>query len=93
MPTTLKNEKEISGIFNALGDPNRLRIFKLLLGPKEPCVSEIARILDLSVPAISQQLRILELSGLVRKERRGQMTCYRVKTEDPVVKNILKLTT
>jgi DNA-binding transcriptional ArsR family regulator len=92
MVKTIKNEQRVSTIFNALGDPNRWRIFKLLLTREEPCVSDIARRLGVSVPAVSQQLRILELNGLVTKERRGQMICYKVKKEDPIVKYILKLT-
>lgn len=87
----LKHLNIYANIFNALGDPNRLRLFKLLLRRREYCVSELAEMLKVSVPAVSQQLRLLELSGLVRRERRGQMICYKVKTENPAVKLIVKI--
>ncbi len=92
MATIIENDSRVSTIFNALGDPTRWRIFKLLLSRKNPCVTDIARMVGISVPAVSQHLRILELSGLVTKKRRGQMICYKVRYEDPIVKYILKLT-
>ncbi len=84
-------EKKLSLLFNALSDPNRRRILKLLLGRREPCVSELALNLNVSVPAVSQHLRILEMSGLVTRERRGQMVCYKVNKEDSLIKLILKM--
>lgn len=79
-------------MFNALSDLNRFRVFKLLARRQNLCVSDLARVLDVSVPAVSQQLRILEMNGLVKRERRGQMICYKVKKDDPVVKFVIKIT-
>lgn len=87
----LKHLNIYANIFNALGDFNRLRVFKLLLSRKEYCVSELAGILGVSVPAVSQQLRLLERSGLVTRERRGQMICYKVRSGNPAVKLIIDL--
>lgn len=75
-------EKRLQTIFRTLGDPGRFKIFKLLLNHHEICVGEIARILGVSMPAVSQQLRILETSGLICKERMGQMICYKVSSKD-----------
>ncbi|MCH8748150.1 winged helix-turn-helix transcriptional regulator [Patescibacteria group bacterium] len=36
-------------------------------------------VFNMSASAASQQLKLLELSGLVSRERHGQMTCYQVK--------------
>lgn len=80
-------------VFDALGDRSRFRIFTLLASHKDVCVTDIANILGISVPAASQQLKILEISGLVKRRRAGQTICYDVKEENPIVKPILKLLT
>ena len=89
--TVNKETDKFAIIFIALGDAGRLRMFKLLIEHNELCVTDVANILDMSVPAISQQLRVLEMSGLIRKERMAQMVCYEVKNDDPFVKSIVKL--
>lgn len=78
-------------MFGALADTGRYRIFRMLLTRHDLCVTDVAHVLGISVPAASQQLRIMELSGLVRKERMGQMTCYGVRTDNPLVKSIITI--
>lgn len=78
-------------IFSALGDPGRYKIFKLLTKKQDVCVTDVASILGISVPAASQQLKILERTGLVRKIRDGQVICYVVKKDDPVIESIIKV--
>lgn len=89
--TTATAEERLPFMFNALSDMGRYRLFKLLLQRHDLCVTDVANVLNISVPAASQQLRIMELSGLVQKERLGQMTCYGVRTDDPLVKSIIKI--
>ncbi len=91
-PAVTENDRRLSSMFNALSDLNRFRVFKLLARRQDLCVSDLARVLGVSVPAVSQQLRILEMNGLVYRERRGQMICYKVKKDDPVVKFVIKIT-
>ncbi|MEX0649777.1 MAG: metalloregulator ArsR/SmtB family transcription factor [Candidatus Andersenbacteria bacterium] len=79
-------------MFNALADVGRFRIFKLLLKQPEVCVTDVANVLQISLPAASQQLRIMEHAGLVKKERMGQMMCYRLCNDDLLVKSIIKIT-
>ena len=43
----------------ALADIGRLRIFRLLAKYEDLCVTDLANVLDVSVPAASQQLRIM----------------------------------
>lgn len=62
--------------FAALGDATRCRIFGLLFIGKELCVSDVAAIVNVTVPTASHHLRILELSGLAVAQRMGQMVCY-----------------
>jgi len=78
-------------ILGVLGDPGRYRIFKILMDHHEICVTDIASIIGITVSAASQQLRVLERIGLVRKERMGQMICYEVRDDDPLVKSLCKL--
>lgn len=84
-----KDESRLPIIFNALGDICRFRIVKILLGRRDICVSDVAKILNITVSAASQQFRILEMTGLVKKQRMGQMICYELKKDNFLLKTIL----
>lgn len=86
-----QNNRVFSDAFYALGDRGRFKIFRLLLKYRDVCVSEIAKILNISVPAASHQLKILEQSGLTTRERMGQMICYKINEENPLVKAIINI--
>jgi DNA-binding transcriptional ArsR family regulator len=62
-------------IFHALSDANRrAMIDRLLDGPAS--VSELARPLSISLPAVVQHLHVLEGSGVVRSHKIGRVrTC------------------
>jgi DNA-binding transcriptional ArsR family regulator len=62
-------------VFQALADPSRRgMVERLTLGPAS--VSELARPLKMSMPAVVQHLHVLEASGLVRTEKIGRVrTC------------------
>ena len=57
-------------------DPTRLKIIFLLNLHGELCVTDLSRILDISISAVSHQLSLMERSGLVQKIKMGQMACY-----------------
>lgn len=58
--------------FSALADPTRRRILQhLALGNR--CVTDLARPHDMSLPAVSKHLRVLERAGLVSRQRCGRM--------------------
>jgi DNA-binding transcriptional ArsR family regulator len=63
-------------LFHALADPSRRSMIeRLSRGPAS--VSELARPLRMSLPAVVQHLRVLEDSGLVRSEKVGRVrTCH-----------------
>ncbi|MCH7882853.1 winged helix-turn-helix transcriptional regulator [Patescibacteria group bacterium] len=88
---TLHENEKLPRVFTALSDPGRFRMFKLLTQHTGLCVTEVANIFGISVPAASHQLRMLEMCGLIQRERLGQMICYKIKNNDPVVKSIIKL--
>ncbi|MDB5185633.1 MAG: Transcriptional regulator, ArsR family [Candidatus Saccharibacteria bacterium] len=84
-------EEKLPRIFAALGDSTRYQIMELLMRYPDICVSNLAFELDLSVSAVSQQCKLLELNGLVRRVRKGQQICYQVRRDDPLVRSILSL--
>ncbi|MBS0384153.1 MAG: helix-turn-helix transcriptional regulator [Proteobacteria bacterium] len=63
--------------FQALGDPSRrAMVERLALGPAS--VSELAKPLAMSLPAVMQHLAVLEQSGLVRSEKIGRVRTCRI---------------
>ena len=69
-----------AAIFRALGDPQRLRLL-ILLEASERCVSEICTLLEESMPAISQRLRLLKSERIVRSRREGKHVYYALADE------------
>lgn len=86
-----KQGADAAVIFDALGDPTRFRIFRLLAEHGELCVTDIANVFEITMPAASQQLKILELTDLVEWKRMGQMICYRINKKNPITKSIIKI--
>lgn len=68
-------------LFDALGDPNRLRIIVRLceLGPS--ATSRITSIIPVTRQATSKHLQLLESAGLVTSSRRGRERVWTVQTE------------
>ncbi|WP_298442711.1 helix-turn-helix transcriptional regulator [Ferrimicrobium sp.] len=71
---------ELAELFQALGDPTRLRILSVLDTACIP-VGAIAEATGLRQPAVSHHLRVLRDRGLVRPERRGAYIYYCASTE------------
>ena len=64
-------------LLTALGDPTRQAIFETLAaGPHS--VGELAKVLPVSRPAVSQHLKVLKHSGLVVDTPAGTRRIYRV---------------
>jgi ArsR family transcriptional regulator len=69
--------EELSEIFKALSDPTRLRLVKLLSDHEGAlCVNALARELTVTQSAVSQHLRVLRQTGLVKGDRRGSSVHY-----------------
>jgi len=64
--------------FDALGDPTRRHVFRLLHGG-ERSVGEIAARLPVSRPAVSQHLRVLKEAALVSDRPDGVRRLYSVR--------------
>jgi len=68
---------ELGDFFKTLGDSTRIRILSALISG-ELCVCDIAAVLDMSVSAVSHQLRVLRQSKIVRTRRDGKQIYYSV---------------
>ena len=68
--------ERVSRLFSALSDPTRLKILHALNVTKELCVCDLAAIAELSVSAVSHQLRLLRDRDLVHARRDGRMVYY-----------------
>ena len=70
--------ERLSRLFSALSDPTRLKILHALTVTEELCVCDLAALAELSVSAVSHQLRLLRDRDLVRARRDGRMVFYSV---------------
>jgi len=86
-----RERPDLSDTFSVLGDKTRYKIIELLSRNKTLCVSDLSAILDVSMSCISQHLRILEMSGLVKSNRQGQSICYSYTNTDPKINAIVDL--
>jgi DNA-binding transcriptional ArsR family regulator len=75
------NEAPVPGDpFEALGDPHRRDILRLLSAGDKP-VRDIAAALPISRPAVSRHLRLLKEAGLVAEQARGTSRIYHLRDE------------
>jgi DNA-binding transcriptional ArsR family regulator len=73
----LNHQKSLDLVFQALSDPTRrVVVERLTRGPVS--VSDLARPLPMSLPALMQHLQVLEASGLVRSEKTGRVRICRI---------------
>jgi DNA-binding transcriptional ArsR family regulator len=67
-------------MFQALADPSRrIMVERLSRGPAS--VSELAKPLSMSLPAVYQHLQVLEASGLVCTEKTGRVRTCRLEAK------------
>jgi len=67
--------------FDSLADPTRARILQALALAPELCVGDLALLLDLSVSALSHQLRLLRERGAVTRRKAGRIAFYSLADE------------
>ena len=71
---------DLAELFKIFGDSTRVQILSLLL-QKELCVNDVAQSLNMTVSAISHQLRILKAARLVKHRRDGKTVFYSLADE------------
>lgn len=69
---------QLSATFGALADPTR-RAILARLATGEASVQELSRPFDISLPAVSKHLKVLQKAGLVEQGRRAQWRPCRIK--------------
>ncbi|AMV70660.1 ArsR family transcriptional regulator [Desulfuromonas sp. DDH964] len=67
--------RDLAEFYKLLGSPVRLKII-FALGKGELCVCDLAHILGLSMPATSQQLKLLRQQGILNHRNDGRMAYY-----------------
>ena len=65
-------------VFAALGDETRLSLVGKLCGESPQSISRLTEGSDVTRQAISKHLRVLEGAGIVRGQRRGRETLFRL---------------
>jgi DNA-binding transcriptional ArsR family regulator len=68
--THARKDERLDAVFSALADPTRRRIL-LRLSRGAASITELAEPFEMTLPAVSKHLRVLERAGLARRERDG----------------------
>lgn len=68
-------------IFQALADPHRLAIVERLVTEGEKTVGELARPFEISSPAVSRHIAILESAGVIERRVERQWRICRVRED------------
>jgi DNA-binding transcriptional ArsR family regulator len=68
----VKYPRHLDATFSALADPTR-RAILTRLARGECSVTDLARPFDVSLPAVSKHLRVLERAGLLARRREGRV--------------------
>ena len=77
---------DLAELYKVFGDSTRIRILYVLF-ESEMCGCDIAQLLNMSMSAISHQLRVLKQSRLVKFRREGKTVFYSL--ADDHVRSIL----
>ncbi len=71
---------DLAELYKVFGDSTRIKILYVLF-EAEMCVYDISRLLNMSMSAISHQLRVLKQSSLVKFRREGKTVFYSLADE------------
>lgn len=73
------------------GNETRLRMLYTLWQASELCVCDLTDIFEITQPAVSRHLKILREKALVEARRDAQTIYYRVCTDNPFARMLLRL--
>ncbi len=77
----------LEATFKVLANRSRLRLLHALIREPDINVGEVAERLGMKIPAVSNQLQMLALRGIVCSTRNGNKISYRI--IDPCIKSLL----
>ncbi len=66
------NEEKLSILLKAVSDSTRRSLLTLLCQQGKTRVTDLARVYDLSLNAVSKHIKVLEKAGLVKRETTGR---------------------
>ena len=66
------DERQLDSLFGALSDATRRKIIEKLTRD-DLIVTEIASEFDMSLPAVSKHIKVLEKAGLVKRKKDGKL--------------------
>ncbi|UPY36568.1 metalloregulator ArsR/SmtB family transcription factor [Sediminicoccus sp. KRV36] len=69
---------QLDRVFGALGDPTRRAILLRLAAEPGLSVSDLARPLPISLPAVTKHLTVLEAAGLLARQKSGRVVACRL---------------
>ena len=75
-----KETDQLTATFSALADPTRRAILARLAGG-EATVNELAAPFEMTLPAVSKHLKVLERAGLIERGRSAQWRPARLRAE------------
>ena len=78
---TAQDATALDSTFAALADSTRRSILARLAGGQALTVTELAEPYDMSMPAISKHLKVLEEAGLISRSREAQWRPARLQAE------------
>ena len=65
--------RDLDSVFHALSDPTRRAILERLAEEGDLMVTRLAEPFDISLPAVSKHIRVLEKAGLLVQDRDGRI--------------------
>lgn len=71
---------DLAELFKVFGDTTRIKIISVLK-EQELCVGDLSAVLNISISAISHQLRVLKHAKIVKPRREGKMMYYSLDDE------------
>jgi len=80
------DEQSVADFFKAIGHPTRLSILRTIYN-KNLCVNDISDELSLNQPNTSQHLSILKEKRILKKTKRGNEVCYKLR--DKAIMNLI----
>ena len=78
--------EQITALFKALADRNRIRIVLALREAGSLCACQLSEFLGVSAPTVSRHLGILHRAGLISSRKDGRWVHYRLAEETPAAR-------
>ncbi|MBP9761020.1 MAG: winged helix-turn-helix transcriptional regulator [Candidatus Magasanikbacteria bacterium] len=85
-----ETDTHMAAAFKVLSDVNRYRIFRILADQPQISISNIAQILNISLPLASQHIKILTQANILKKERKGKKIFPKLAYENPLVPAVVQ---